>query len=179
MATIGRVLLISKGNYEANVIYNKLDWVRYNGSAWVCKKDLTKGITPEENDNWTLLASDGAVSGEINWSKVINKPFNGVSEEDFTVDEDGNLRSNTPDITWDNVKEKPFSSIKSFTGTLSAGETTISLGTEIDEDSQIIPFTSVFGINPKDMSVSDGICELTFDAMESNIFVKILVLKED
>lgn len=92
MATIGRVLLIPKGDYSGSAIYNKLDWVRDNGKAWVCKVDGTQGVTPTEGANWTLLAADGNVSGSVEWSAVNNKPFSTVSSSDFTVTAGGELQ---------------------------------------------------------------------------------------
>lgn len=111
MKSLGKILLTPKGEYSKTTVYRNLDWVRYDGGSWVCKIDGTVGIAPAENDNWTCIAQNGSVAGEIGWNKVTGKPFNGVSEEDFTVDEDGNLRSNTPDITWDNIEDKPFNGI--------------------------------------------------------------------
>ena len=85
-ASIGRVLLIPKGTYSGSATYNQLDWVRYNGVAWVCKVNGTSGITPAEGDNWTVLAQDGTVSGSVDWVNVTNKPFDDVDSSDFDVD---------------------------------------------------------------------------------------------
>ena len=72
---VGRILLLPKGDYNASTTYNMLDWVRYSGSAWVCKVDGTVGITPVEGANWTLMAEDGSVGG---WGTLANKPFETV-----------------------------------------------------------------------------------------------------
>lgn len=82
-ATIGRVLLIPKGNYSGTDVYNALDWVRDNGAAWVCKVDNTVAIAPPtlpttSNANWQLLAEDGSVSGSIAWTGVTGKPFDDI-----------------------------------------------------------------------------------------------------
>lgn len=69
---VGRILLMPKGAYNAATTYNALDWIRYNGAAWVCKADGTVGITPVEGANWTLMSEDGTVGG---WSAIANKPF--------------------------------------------------------------------------------------------------------
>ena len=96
-AGIGRVLLISKGTYSGSTVYNMLDWVRYDNKAWVCKVDGTVGITPVEGANWTLMAADGSVSGNVNWSNVSNKPFATVDSNDFDVDanDELNIKRNT------------------------------------------------------------------------------------
>ena len=57
---IGKILLIARGNYEATDTYNVLDWVRYNGRAWVCKNNGIIGVAPSESEYWALLAQDGS-----------------------------------------------------------------------------------------------------------------------
>ena len=60
-ASAGRVLLIPKGDWNAETTYTGLDWVRHNGAAWVCKNTCT-GIEPtEENSaNWQIMSRDGS-----------------------------------------------------------------------------------------------------------------------
>ena len=60
MESIGKIVLIGKGTYNASTTYTHLDWVRYNGKSWVCKQDNTVGVTPTEGAYWTLIAQDGA-----------------------------------------------------------------------------------------------------------------------
>lgn len=74
---VGRILLMPKGNYNPNVVYNSLDWVRQSGASWVCKVDGTTGITPSASatTNWALMAEDGTVGG---WSSISGKPFDSV-----------------------------------------------------------------------------------------------------
>ena len=80
MATpIGRILLMSKGTYDPTAVYDNLDWVRYNGAAWVCKLDNTTGIAPSTSatTNWALMSEDGTIGG---WSSIANKPFESVGK---------------------------------------------------------------------------------------------------
>lgn len=92
MAAIGRVLLIPKGDYSGSTAYNALDWVRYNGMAWVCKVDNTIGVVPTESaPEWQVLAKDGSVSGSVEWNAVANKPFSGVDSSDFDTNGSDNL----------------------------------------------------------------------------------------
>ena len=56
---IGKILLMPRGTYDATATYNVLDWVRYGGSAWVCKVNGTHGVAPSESDTWTVMAQDG------------------------------------------------------------------------------------------------------------------------
>ena len=59
-ASAGRVLLIPKGDWNAETTYTGLDWVRHNGAAWVCKNTCTNVEPTEENsDNWQIMAMDG------------------------------------------------------------------------------------------------------------------------
>lgn len=85
MSAIGRVLLIPKGTYNGSTVYSQLDWVRYDGKAWVCKVDGTVGIVPTEGANWTLMAQDGSVSGSVAWSSITGKPFEDVDGTDIGV----------------------------------------------------------------------------------------------
>ena len=56
----GRVLLIPKGDWNAEATYTGLDWVRHNGAAWVCKNTCTNVEPTEENsDNWQIMSRDG------------------------------------------------------------------------------------------------------------------------
>lgn len=111
MAAIGRVLLMPKGTYSGSAIYNSLDWVRDNGAAWVCKVDGTQGIAPPtlpstSNANWQLIASDGSVSGTIDWTNVNNKPFATVDSSDFDVDGSNKL----------NIKRGTFGKVRVVSG---------------------------------------------------------------
>ena len=59
-ASAGRVLLIPKGDWNANTTYTGLDWVRHNGAAWVCKNTCTNIEPTLENTNyWQLISKDG------------------------------------------------------------------------------------------------------------------------
>ena len=59
-ASAGRVLLIPKGDWNANTTYTGLDWVRHNGAAWVCKNTCTNIEPTLENTNyWQIIAKDG------------------------------------------------------------------------------------------------------------------------
>ena len=63
----GRVLLIPKGDWNAETTYTGLDWVRHNGAAWVCKNTCTNVEPTEENsENWQIIARDGQSGSVIN-----------------------------------------------------------------------------------------------------------------
>lgn len=49
MADAGRILIIPKGDYDANSTYEKLDLVKHKGTSWLAKKDVTAVEPSEEN----------------------------------------------------------------------------------------------------------------------------------
>ena len=88
----GRVLLIPKGEWNAEATYTGLDWVRHNGAAWVCKNTCTNVEPTEENsDNWQIMSRDGTeitVDAEISdqsenpvQNKVIKKYVDDHTQE--------------------------------------------------------------------------------------------------
>ena len=61
-------------------------------------------------------------------------------------------------------------------GTLEAGETSITLSSSyIHTDSTIDVYTTEFGVNPTDMTVSEGSVILTFDEQASDLGVRIIL----
>ena len=113
MAVVGRVLLIPRGNYINTDVYNRLDWVRYGGAAWVCKQDNTTGVLPSLSaSEWQVLAQDGTVGG---WSSIANKPFETVgsgllvnSSEELTI---------AKNMTTDKVTVQAINELLTGTGT--------------------------------------------------------------
>ena len=54
MADAGRILIIPRGDYNANSTYEKLDLVKYKGASWLAKKNAT-GVEPSEGEYWQKL----------------------------------------------------------------------------------------------------------------------------
>lgn len=68
---------------------------------------------------------------------------------------------------------------KDLTGTLTAGDTTVTISdASIVSTSTLEFYTDTFGVNPKEVSVSTGSVTLTFDAQQSNLGVKVRVFNE-
>ena len=64
-----------------------------------------------------------------------------------------------------------------LTGTLTAGETTITLTDDsITTDSKFDFYTSIYGVNPTAVTVSSGSVTLTFDAQETDMNVEVRVM---
>lgn len=56
MASAGRILIMPKGNYDANTTYEMLDLVFHNGTSWLARKTVV-GIEPSEanEEYWQCL----------------------------------------------------------------------------------------------------------------------------
>lgn len=66
---------------------------------------------------------------------------------------------------------------KVVTGTLSAGSTSITLqDASITGSSLLAPFTEVYGVNPTNMVASTGSVTLTFEALQSNLGVAVVII---
>lgn len=63
-ASAGRVLLMGKGDYDATVTYTALDWVRYQGGAYVAKQTTT-GNLPTNEEYWDLLVNAASELSEL------------------------------------------------------------------------------------------------------------------
>ena len=65
MANAGRILIIPRGDYDANSTYDKLDLVKYKGTSWLAKKNAT-GIEPsKENDEYWQNMFDISISNKL------------------------------------------------------------------------------------------------------------------
>ena len=85
MASAGRILIMPKGNYNAETQYEMLDLVYHNGTSWLAKK-TTKGIEPGEanSEHWHNLIDIVALMTEDWTYPTLNDGFEvyeeGVSE---------------------------------------------------------------------------------------------------
>ena len=66
MASAGRILIMPKGNYDANATYEMLDLVFHGGASWVAKKTVV-GIEPTDatTEHWMKMC-DSVDLTEIN-----------------------------------------------------------------------------------------------------------------
>lgn len=70
MTSLGKILILPKGQYDPNAEYSQLDIVNHNGAAWMCK-EYSKGIEPTE-------------ANERYWMKMFG--FNVINSLDYTAD---------------------------------------------------------------------------------------------
>lgn len=73
---LGRVAMVSKGEYSSATSYEKLDIVTYDGSSYVCKKDSI-GNLPTNTEYFDVLAEKGT------------KGENGIDGHDGVDGQDG------------------------------------------------------------------------------------------
>jgi hypothetical protein len=66
MASAGRILIMPKGNYNAETQYEMLDLVYHNGTSWLAKKTAV-GIEPSEasGEYWHKLCNPIDLSGYL------------------------------------------------------------------------------------------------------------------
>lgn len=98
----GNILLIGKGDYADNVEYKRLNWVRHNHKAWVCKKPCI-GIEPsvENSEYWQVLAMDGDNGSEMVGATDISDGKMGSVPKPTIQDKNRFLRG---DGTWSDVE---------------------------------------------------------------------------
>lgn len=82
MASAGRILIMPKGDWSADTTYEMLDLVYYNGSSWICKKDV-QGIEPTSTatEYWQLIATEGNKFAFRTVSKSV-----GAGQTEYTID---------------------------------------------------------------------------------------------
>ena len=87
------------------------------------------------------------------------------------------IKKNIPSAYIRTHKHKSFYIVPTYielTGTLGAGTTSITLtDNAITTDSKFDFYTSIFGVNPTAVTVSNGSITLTFDAQETNMNVEV------
>lgn len=132
---------------------------------------------PQQNDCYYILSavSEGqiefayagnnfALNNRVITSKNVFAVVVSTNQDDIFVLE----RSVNTGVKLDYIAE--------LTGTLTAGQTTLTFtDSNIQSDSVIDYYTSIFGVNPTNAVVTTGQIVLTFDAQESNMNVKVRV----
>ena len=86
MADAGRILIMPKGDYDANSTYENLDLVKHKGTSWLAKKE-SKGIEPSEanEEYWHKMADSvydkqsGHYIGNGSTSRIINTGATGTN----------------------------------------------------------------------------------------------------
>lgn len=87
MAVAGRVAIVPKGDWSADVTYKRLDAVTYNNTLYFAKKDVPAGTETSNTEYWSksIVGGVGAIATKEDAGSV--KPADGL-----TVAEDGTLK---------------------------------------------------------------------------------------
>lgn len=90
MADAGRILIIPRGDYNANSTYDKLDLVKYKGTSWLAKKNAT-GVEPVEGEYWQKIFDLGTANNltttaegfalDARQGKVLNENIESVKSD--------------------------------------------------------------------------------------------------
>lgn len=100
-ASAGKVLLMPKGDYNSETAYSVLDWVRYQGAAYVCKQAST-GNLPTNTTYWQLLTQDGGGTDE-NAYHFDDDAETTIADDDYVPFYDTSA-SGAKKSLWSNVK---------------------------------------------------------------------------
>ena len=97
MATynLGKFIMTPRGTYSSTATYNRLDFVLYQGSSYVCKSNNTLNVIPTNTTFWQLLAQAGQatmtesqkqeiISGILSQGVIIDPDYNTFTAEEKT-----------------------------------------------------------------------------------------------
>ncbi len=56
--TAGRISPTPMGDYDNTTTYRRLDWVKYGGTSYICKKNNTMGIAPSNPERWQKIVDE-------------------------------------------------------------------------------------------------------------------------
>lgn len=69
MTSLGKVMIMPRGSYDANATYTQLDVVTHNGTLWICKETAI-GIEPtNENKKYWMNAFNFIVVNSLNYNE--------------------------------------------------------------------------------------------------------------
>ena len=117
---LGRVAMVSKGEYSSATSYEKLDIVTYEGSSYVCKKDSI-GNLPTNAEYWQLLV-EKPVKGTDYWTtleqaEMVQDVITGITP---TLNQKAD-KSEIPDVSdfiTKDVNNLTYYTLKTSTGSL-------------------------------------------------------------
>jgi len=205
MANAGRILIIPKGSWSADETYEMLDMVNHEGVSWLAKKTSAgiapsteaseywfnfMGITTKEvhiannltttEEGFVLDAMQGKVLmdalGQTNTK--VSSIDSQLAEAKLTLSGTSTALNEAKATlaTLGNSVSTLQSNATITKGTLAIGATSIVLGnSKITTNSVLSIYTSVWGVNPKTVTVASGSVTLTFDAQTVAVEVGVRV----
>lgn len=146
----------------------------------------TKLVTVGRDEGNITIQGDAFNSTNMNdLERRIEEAFDDTSEDKLTELDDVNISNpiNGQFLKYDSASQKwinatgggatPWTDI---TGTLTAGQTSLTLSNEaIATSSTIDVYTDTYGVNPTAISVENGSVTLTFDEQAADLGVKVRV----
>ena len=166
------------------------DSLTVNSDALTVKNKRWNQISnkPFETIGSTLYVKNGALTFAYNWNEITNRPFYTVGYG-LNVDSNGNLNADTPSVIVERVgiassTEVSYQSLKvgnmnywflnstymEYSQALSITNDTVFTfnNSNINSDSFIEVYTSIWGVNPKNISVTNNSCVVTFPSYDTN-----------
>lgn len=95
MAIAGRVAIVPKGDWSADVTYKRLDAVTYNNTLYFAKKEVPAGTATSNTEYWSKSIVGGAVAIATTEDAGIVKP----DGKSMSVDDSGTLSINLDGTT--------------------------------------------------------------------------------
>lgn len=205
MANAGRILIIPKGDWKENEVYEMLDLVNHGGVSWLAKK-ASAGIAPgtETSEYWFNFM--GITTKEVHIANNLTTTAEGFAldamQGKLLMDALGLANTKVSSIESQLAEVKltlsgastalneakatlttlgsSVSTLQSNAtitkGTLAVGSTSIVLSnSKITTNSILSIYTSVWGVNPKTVTVASGNVTLTFDTQTVAVEVGVRV----
>lgn len=95
MAIAGRVAIVPKGDWSADITYKRLDAVTYNNTLYFAKKDVPAGTATSNTEYWSKSIVGGAGAIATTEDAGVVKP----DGKSMSVDESGTLSINLDGTT--------------------------------------------------------------------------------
>lgn len=205
MANAGRILIIPKGAWSADQTYEMLDLVNHGGASWLAKKTSAgiapsietseywfnfMGITTKEvqiannlttiDEGLVLDATQGKVLMDAleQTNTKVSSIESQLAEAKLTLSGTSTVLSEVEAdlVTVEESVETMQSNATIIRGTLAVGATSIVLtDARITTNSMMSFYTSVWGVNPKTVTVVSGQVTLTFDAQTVAVEVGVRI----
>ena len=205
MANAGRILIIPKGAWSADQTYEMLDLVNHGGTSWLAKKTSAgiapsietseywfnfMGITTKEvqiannlttiDEGLVLDATQGKVLMDVleQTNTKVSSIESQLAEAKLTLSGTSTALSEVEAdlVTVEESVETMQSNATIIRGTLAVGAISIVLtDARITTNSMMSFYTSVWGVNPKTVTVVSGQVTLTFDAQTVAVEVGVRI----
>ena len=76
----GRISPVLMGDYDNTTVYRRLDWVKYGGTSYICKKNNTTGIVPYDPDRWQKIIDEANLNIPNHW-QITSRNGKGTIEQ--------------------------------------------------------------------------------------------------